>query len=397
MQDGIQSIEDLALENQRVFIRADLDLSLDDPSLAVELRFRGILPTLEKARSAGARIVIGSNLGRPGGRVRPELSMDRVGLRLCELLKTEIYLPDESIGDAARKVVQDLRPGQICLLENLGFYAEEQQNDEGFSRSLAALVDVFVNDAPRTVHERWASTVGLPLLTRQRAAGELLSAERATFAKLREPTGRPFVALIGGAGTEDRFALIEWLVGKVDALCIAGVLGNTLACASGAKLGASLVEDRLLARGRTLLASARERRTALVLPSDFRVADRIQSNSGDVALRDALSLREMALDIGPQTIESFAGLLRGAKTVLIHGALGAVENPVFAAGTREILLALTESSGFVAVGGDRLMAALQAGDPIERVNFIHSGCVGCLGFLAGHALPGLEVLRGGNT
>lgn len=397
MQDGIQSIDELTLENQRVFIRADFDLPLKRDGLASNFRLKATLPTLEKARRAGARVVLGSHLGRPRGRPRPDLSLEVVGSRLCELLHTEIYLPDESIGDAARKVVQDLRPGQICLLENLGFCAEEQANDENFCRKLAQLADVFVNDAPRTLGERFASTVGLPPLFRQRGMGYLLAAELATFSKLRDSTERPFVAVIGGAGKAERLALIEWLIGRADTICVGGILGNTLASAGGSKLGASLVDRDSLARGRALLARARERNTNVLLPMDFCVAEDQDAGSFEVVSRDCISEQQMVLDIGPRTVDAFRRALETAKTAFFHGALGATENPIFTVGTREVAHRLVGFPGFSAVGSDGLIAALEGAEWIDQLSFVSSGSAASLGFLAGHSLPGLEALRGGAT
>lgn len=397
MQDDIRSIDELTLENQRVFVRADLDVRLKQGVPNDERRLHALLPTVKKAQSAGARLVLGARLGRPRGRPKPELSLEAVGGRLSELLEVDIFLPDETIGAAARKVVQDLRPGQICLLENLDFCSEEQANDEAFARKLAALADVFVNDDTRGLGERSASVVQLPRLVRQRGMGYALAAELQAFSRLREPDARPFVAVFGGVRVAEQMNRLEALFGRADAICVGGALGNTLLAASGHQMGVSIMDAASLARGRALLERARERRTRLVLPLDVSIAESSSVSSRDVVLVRDVPKHSMALDIGPRTIEAFQKEILAAKSALFYGALGDTDDPSSIAGTREVARALAESAAFSVVGGEGPLSALEGVDWASRLSFVSLGGAASLELFVGQKLPGLEALRGGAT
>ncbi|HYO92951.1 MAG TPA: phosphoglycerate kinase [Polyangiaceae bacterium] len=395
--DGIRSIDDLTLDNQRVFIRADFDVPVSQGTVGNDAPLRAALPTVRRALEAGARVVMASDLGSPAGRPTPELSLEPVAARLSELLGAEIYLPDDCVGEAARKVVQDLRPGQICLLENLGFYPEEASNDEAFARKLAAFADVYINDAPTASRRFVASVSALPRLIHERAMGSWLASNLQAALRLAESPERPFVAIVGGSATRAKFSLLQALLGRCNTLCVGGVIGNTLLAARGNSMKASHLEADLLARGRTLLAEAAERRVELLLPVDVIVAPKERALSGYAALASEIPMGEAAFDVGPKTVSLFTARVAAARTVLAHGALGLFENPGFARGSLELLRALAEASAFSVVSG-KANAALLTRSPdevVSKLGFVSNAGSTSLDLIEGRKLPGVEALRGG--
>lgn len=397
MLEEIRSIDDLALDNQRVLIRTDFDVPLKDGVVGDDARLRAALSTIQKVQSSGARVILASRLGDPRGRPRSELSLEPVAARLSELLGNEIYLPDDSVGDAARKVVQDLRPGQVCLLENLAFHPEEEASEDGFARKLAGMADVFVNDAPRDLARREASTTLVPRLFRSRGAGHLVVRELTALARMREKIERPFVAVIGGERVLSRFDLIESLIGRVNVALVGGVVGNTLLRARGSKLGGSKVDMDALARGRALLGRARDRGLEIVLPTDLVIGPAFDAGRTGVAPTSAFPDESVALDIGAQTIERFKRTLASARTVLFAGSLGVLENPAGRAGTREVLGALAAGTAFHVLSDPRLLEALEGESFESKFGFVAAGGDASLELLSGRKLPGLEALRGGET
>jgi phosphoglycerate kinase len=289
----------------------------------------------------------------------------------------------------------DLHEGQVALLENLRFHPEEEQNDEGFARELAGLCDVYVNDAFGSSHRAHASVDALPRLMRERGMGYLVRDEIAALSRITGAPDRPFVAILGGAKVADKIGVIEALLAKCDVLCIGGAMANTLLAARGAKMGASKVETDWLARGRTLLQRAEERRVRVLLPTDVVVASSLQAGEGHTVSATAVPEGKLALDIGSDTVAAFAVEIEGARTVFWNGPMGLFENAAFAPGTRGIALALARCEGFTVVGGgDSVAAVNQAGAEVtEKIGHISTGGGASLELLEGKKLPGIEALR----
>ena len=393
--EGIKTIRDLDLDNKRVFIRVDFNVPLEDGRVTDDTRIREALPTIRHAMDAGAKVILASHLGRPKPGKHEGLSLEPVGARLSELTGWEVHLPDDCVGDSPKKVIHDLRAGQVCLLENLRFHPEEEKDDEGFARQLAELCDVYVNDAFGASHRAHASVHALPLLMRDRACGFLIEKEIQALGKLVTNPDKPYVAVLGGAKVSDKIAVVEALLSKVDALLIGGAMANTFLAAQGLDLRASRIEADKLPLARTLLEKAREKGVELLLPVDVVVAQSIEAQSGEVVPVNAIPEKAMALDIGPETVKNFAARFRRARTILWNGPMGLFEKAPFAAGTMGIAKAMSEAPCFTVVGGGDSAAAVAQAGPEIKAGFKHisTGGGASLELIEGKKLPGIEALR----
>ena len=397
--EGILPIRDLPIENKRVFIRVDFNVPLEDGKITDDSRVREALPTIKHALERGARVVLASHLGRPKPGKRTGLSMEPVGARLAELLGVEVHVPEDCIGDAAKKVVYDLRTGQVALLENLRFHPEEEKDEEQFAKELAKLADVYVDDAFGAVHRAHASVHALAKLYRQRGCGFLLEKEIAALGKLVTAPDKPYVAVLGGAKVSDKIAVVDSLLEKVDALLIGGAMANTFLAAKGVDVKASKVEGDKLALARSILEKARDKKVDVALPSDVVVAASIEASEGRTVDATAIPDGTMALDIGPRSVEEFAKRFAKAKTVFWNGPMGLFEKSAFSKGTFGVARAMADASGFTVVGGGDSAAAVHAagGDVAKKMKHISTGGGASLELIEGKKLPGIEVLRGGSV
>lgn len=391
--DGFRGIDELKLAHQRVLIRVDFDVPLEaDGRVESDRKLSAALPTIRKALAEGARVVLATHLGAPDEK---PVSLEPVAMKLAELLGQEVYLPDECVGYAAKKVVSDLREGQLCLLENLRFAPEEAKNDEVFARKLAALCDVYVGEAFGASHLQQASLVALPRLIAERGMGYRLRAELEALRPGGKSQQRPCVGVLGGAGLAKKADVFELMLRRCDTICAGGVLGNTLLAAKSVDMKASPLEREQLALGRALLTRARDQRVEVLLPTDVLVAANGDAQDARAVSVGSIPDQTGAFDIGPRTLETISTRVQGAKTVLLHGALGLLENPIFAGGTGGVLSALAEAPAFgVVTGGSATRAALASGIPEEKLGFISTGDVASLVLIEGKKLPGVEALRG---
>jgi phosphoglycerate kinase len=397
MTARIRTLDELPLEGQRLFVRVDFNVPLDGSRVTDDTRIRAALPTIEYATRHGARVVLASHLGRPKGEHNPKYSLEPVGTVLAELLSDgEVRLADDCIGDGARKVVGDLRDGQVALLENLRFHAGEESDEDAFARELAKHGDVYVNDAFGAAHRAHASVHALPRLyeAESRVAGFLMNKELEALGHLMGDVGRPYLAILGGAKVSDKIGVFEQLLARVDAILIGGAMANTFLAARGYELGQSKIEDDRLPLARSVLQKADERGVEIVLPEDLVVAESLEATEGSPTNVDAVGETAMALDIGPRTVETFRGRIARAKTLFWNGPMGLFERPAFAEGTLGVARAMAEARGFTVVGGGDSVAAVQQARVAGQFDHVSTGGGASLEFLEGRKLPGVEALKG---
>ncbi len=397
------SIRDLDLRNKRVLVRVDFNvpLSEDGTEITDDTRIRETLPTLEYALQNKAKLILVSHLGRPKGKPNPKYSLRPVVDRLRILLDKRMgenvnvaFAPD-CVGEIAEELARQLESGQVLLLENLRFHPEEEANDPGFAKQLAAVCEVYVNDAFGTAHRAHASTEGITHHVPQAAAGLLMEKELEFLGRAvgaAEPPAKPFVAILGGAKVSDKIGVIENLLGKVDALLVGGGMAYTFLKAKGQGVGKSLVEADKVELAKTLLERAGGR---LHLPVDHVLADRFAPDAAThiVAGDGDFPSDWMALDIGPATVERFSAVIAGAATIVWNGPMGVFELPAFAAGTTAIAEAVAANAAATTIvgGGDSVAALKQAGIA-EGISHISTGGGASLEFLEGKRLPGVDAL-----
>jgi phosphoglycerate kinase len=393
---GIKHVEELAVEGKRVFARVDFNVPLDKKTRKItdDSRITATLPTIKHLIERGARIVLGSHLGRPDGQTKPELSLEPVAARLAELLGIDVVLADEPVGDGARKVVSDLRDGQVAMLENLRFHPGEEANDEQLGRTLASYCDVYVNDAFGTAHRAHASTAGMVKFVGDKGAGFVMAKEIDFLTRLLGEVDRPYVAVLGGAKVSDKIEVLDALLERVNSIVIGGAMANTFLDAQGKTLGKSKVEKDRLPNARNFLRRAVEKKITVHLPTDVVVATSLEGEGSKVVSVDKIPADAMALDIGPATVENFRKVLGAARTVFWNGPMGVFENPKFAAGTTAVARTLADNKLALTVvgGGDSAAAITQAG-LADKVSHVSTGGGASLEFIQGLDLPGIAALR----
>jgi phosphoglycerate kinase len=390
------SIRDLEMSGKRVFIRVDFNVPLDGSRVSDDTRIRETLPTLRLAIERGARLVLASHLGRPKGKVDPKYSLAPVAAKLGELLGKPVAFAADCVGADAEAKSKALRNGEVLLLENVRYHAEEEANDPAFAKQLAALCDqIFVCDAFGSAHRAHASVVGITKFVRQSAAGLLMEKELTHLGRAISNPERPFVAVLGGAKVSDKIEVVQNLMKLADAMLIGGAMAYTFLRSQGLPVGKSLVENDKLDLARGLLEEARTRKFRLLLPVDHVLAE-----SPDFSTTKTTDIADtpdgwMGLDVGPRTIAQFSQEISKARTIVWNGPLGMFEKPAFAQGTlamaRAVAAATVAGATSIVGGGDSVAAVEQSG-VASQISHISTGGGASLEFLAGEKLPGVEAL-----
>lgn len=388
-----KSVKDIEVKGKRVFVRVDFNVPLDGEVITDDTRIRKALPTIQYLMEQGARVILASHLGRPKGEVVEKYRLTPVARRLSELLGKEVIKVNDSVGEEVKQAIAAMQNGDVLLLENVRFHAEETKNDEKYARQLAELADVFVNDAFGAAHRAHASTAGiakyLPAVT-----GFLMEKELTMLGQAVTTPRRPFVAIIGGAKVSDKIGVIENLLSKVDTLIIGGGMANTFLKAQGYQTGKSLVEPDKVDLARELIERAATRQVELLLPTDVVVARAFEPTAENrVVTVTKIPEDWMVLDIGPATAAKYAEAVQKAATVVWNGPMGVFEMDVFAKGTEAVAKALADSPAITIIGGGDSVAAVNKIGVADKISHISTGGGASLEFLEGKELPGVAVLQ----
>ena len=388
-----RSVNELDASGKRVLVRVDFNVPFEKGAITDDTRIRAALPTIRALTDQGARVILVSHLGRPEGAAKDSLRMRPVALRLEELLGAEVATAPDCVGPTAEAAVAGLAPGGVLLLENVRFHAEEEQNDPAFAKQLAALADLYVNDAFGTAHRAHASTEGVAHLLPS-AAGLLMQQEIEVMGKALVRPDRPFVAIVGGKKISDKIGVLNNLIQRADKVLIGGAMANTFLKAHGLEIGKSYYEEEAVDIATQLVKDARQAGKPLLLPRDVVVATALDEK----ALHHVVDVNDvppaqMIVDLGPETIEQYKSELRDAQTVIWNGPMGVTEIEAFANGTREIARALGQVKGTTIVGGGDSVAALERADLADQISHISTGGGASLEFLEGRELPGIAALQ----
>ncbi len=386
-------VDHLDLGGKRVFLRVDLNVPLEDGRVGEDTRIRAVLPTVERCLKGGASVILASHLGRPKGKPDPRYSLKPVAARFEELLGRPVPLLPDCVGPEVSAAASALKPGDVVLLENLRFHAEEEANDPEFARALASLADVYVDDAFAAAHRAHASIEGITRYLKPAAAGLLMQRELEALGRIFEKPERPVAAVLGGAKVSDKLALVEHLLSRVEMVLIGGGMAFTFLSALGYGVGRSLLESDRLEAARAILARARSLGVTVRLPVDVVVAPGLDSADGirTVGVRE-IPADLMGLDLGPLTVSQFETALKGSKTILWNGPMGVFEKPPFAAGTVGVARAVAGSGAFSVIGGGDTIAAVRLAGVTDRIGYISTAGGAFLEFLEGRVLPGVAAL-----
>lgn len=394
---GIKFIDQLELDEKRVFIRVDFNVPLDDDcNVADDTRIRMALPTIEHAMKAGAKVILASHLGRPKGKVDESLSLKPVGEELAGWLDIDVIMPEETTGEFVQKLIEDMRPGQVMLLENLRFNPGEKAGDADFAKGLADLADVYVNDAFGTSHRKHASMYHMVKYfdRNSKGAGFLIKKEIEKIGELDDPE-RPFTAIMGGAKVSDKLGVLDTLVEKVDNVLIGGAMAYTFLAAKGIEVGDSMVEEDFLKEAKDILTKADRRGVDFKLPVDHVVAASIDAEADDTQTthRQNIPAGKAGFDIGPKTIDNYREVIDASATVFWNGPMGVFEHEPFAKGTMAIAQAVADSDCFSVVGGGDSAAAVNKAGVETKISHVSTGGGASLQMVEGEPLPGIEALR----
>ncbi|MEW5806631.1 MAG: phosphoglycerate kinase [Acidobacteriota bacterium] len=386
------TIRDFPLKDRRVFLRVDFNVPLKEGTIKDDRRIRESLPTIDFLIEQGVKLIIASHLGRPGGKVIEEMSLEPVSTRLAQLTGKKVKMAPDCIGEETRRMAMSLAPGDMLLLENLRFHPEEEKNDPGFSKELACLADVYVNDAFGAAHRAHASVEGIGKFLKPCLAGFLMEKELKYLSEITGNPKHPFVTILGGAKVSDKIKLINNLLRKVDKLLIGGAMAYTFMKAQGIPVGNSLTEEDRLELANSILEKCREHNIQMILPLDHIVVDDRDGEKVMETLDENIGEGRKGMDIGPKTISTFEQQIADAETIFWNGPMGVFENDLFSEGTRKVALAIAASKGLSVVGGGDSAAALKKFGLEEGIDHISTGGGASLEFVSGIPLPGILVL-----
>jgi len=393
----IRTIDKLQLAGKRVFIRVDFNVPLDGQGkVADDARIRAALPTIQHAVKARARVILASHLGRPKGDPsdREKFTLEPAAERLSALLGQDVILADDCVGDGVKKLVRDLKEGQVLLLENLRFHKGEEGNDEAFAKELAGLCDVWVNDAFGTAHRAHASTAGMAAFVKEKAGGFLIQKEVEYLSKVLGSPARPFVAILGGAKVSDKIKVLDNLLAKADTLCIGGAMAYTFLRAKGVPVGKSRVEADKVDNARQILQKAEAKGVQVLLPVDHVCAAEAKETARREVVSDkAIPEGLVGLDIGPRTLDLYRQRILAARTVFWNGPMGLFEQKPWAEGTFGVAKAMAESPAITVVGGGDSAAAVEQAGLVAKMKHVSTGGGASLEFIEGRVLPGIKVLE----
>jgi phosphoglycerate kinase len=391
---AIRRVDQIKLDGKRVFIRVDFNVPLNEKGeIMDDTRIQLSLPTIRFVIGAGGKSMLASHLGRPKGKKDPKFSLAPVAVRLSQLLGNKVALAADCIGEEVQRQIGRMKDGDVLLLENLRFHPEEEKNGEAFSKALASLCDVYINDAFGAAHRAHASTEGMTRCVQDVAAGFLMMKEIESLEKALTNPQNPYVAILGGAKVSDKIGVVENLMNKVTTLLIGGGMAYTFLKAKGFEVGKSLVEEEQLGFSLNLLKRA-EGKIRLILPCDHVAAERMDAQAKrQIVKSEKIPKDWVCLDIGPETVRAFSEEIKSAKTIVWNGPMGVFEMEPFSEGTFAIAKAVAGSSAFSIVGGGDSVAAVNKAGVAEKISHISTGGGASLEFLEGKKLPGIEALR----
>ncbi|MFD0943742.1 phosphoglycerate kinase [Savagea faecisuis] len=387
------TMKDIDVRGKRVFVRVDFNVPMKDGIITDDTRIQAALPTIQYLVGEGAKVILASHLGRPGGEVKEELRLAPIAKHLATLLDQEVEALPESIGETVEAKVAEMKDGDVILLENVRFHAGEQKNDETLSKAFANLADVYVNDAFGAAHRAHSSTAGIASFVDVSVSGLLLEKEIEVLGAALETPKRPFTAIIGGAKVKDKIGVIDYLLDKVDHLLIGGGLSYTFSKAQGHDVGNSLVEEDKIDLAKSFIEKAEQKGVSMHLPTDAVIADEFSADANvqQVAI-DSIPAGWMGLDIGPETAKHYAEIIEKSQLIIWNGPMGVFEMKPFENGTKTVAEAMATTAGYTVIGGGDSAAAVEQFDLADKMDHISTGGGASLELMEGKVLPGIAAL-----
>lgn len=387
------TMKDIDVRGKRVFVRVDFNVPMKDGIITDDTRIQAALPTIQYLVGEGAKVILASHLGRPGGEVKEELRLAPIAKHLATLLDQEVEALPESIGETVEEKVAEMKDGDVILLENVRFHEGEQKNDETLSKAFANLADVYVNDAFGAAHRAHSSTAGIASFVDVSVSGLLLEKEIEVLGAALETPKRPFTAIIGGAKVKDKIGVIDHLLDKVDHLLIGGGLSYTFSKAQGHDVGNSLVEEDKIDLAKSFIKKAEQKGVSMHLPTDAVIADEFNADANvqQVAI-DSIPAGWMGLDIGPETAKHYAEIIEKSQLIIWNGPMGVFEMKPFENGTKTVAEAMATTAGYTVIGGGDSAAAVEQFDLADKMDHISTGGGASLELMEGKVLPGIAAL-----